>query len=305
MPQAMRFVEDFSESQAGFYGWRGNQEGAKQLEYLPNEDGGAVLSRSPWWIDYNHAPAPNGKGAGAGYLHMVYTYHLRGDSMGESYAEHGVGPGAAENTNAFIKGKYPTDWRNAQLTVRLRGEVERTNGVSLCLLIQSVVDGICSGYILTSQPIPITPQYSETTITCFNDPSKWTPLGSRHDRTQTYGVTPFKDVLSDINVNILLIFFPLDVQPVAALWPPQLAERSAGGSVTSHGLHLPPGGRDPIRERNRGQYTAEESTLPGGAHYLRPERDYPVWRNKLPDGYVLLSRFELNFPAGVAAAAKL
>jgi hypothetical protein len=300
MPPARCFVEDFSESQAGFYGWRGNQEGAKALEYLPDEDGGAVLSRSPWWIDYNHAPAPSGQGAGAGYLHMVYTYHLAG-APAESYAEFGGGAGGAEHTNAFIHGGHPTDWRNAQLTVRLRGEVERTNGASLCLLIQSVVDGISSGYILTSQPIPITPEYSETTITCFDDETKWTPLGSRHDRTTTYGVKPFQDVISDINTNILLIFFPLDVQPVAALWPPHLG----GGPATSHGLHLPVGGRDPIRERNRGQYTDEECSLPGGAHYLRPERDYPVWRNRLPDGYVLLSRFEVAFSAAAAAKARL
>ena len=296
-----RFVEDFSESQAGFYGWRGNQEGAKKLEYLPHEDGGAVLSRSPWWIDYNHAP--NDKGAGAGYLHMVYTFQLRGESMGESYAEYGGGPGGNEHTNAFVRDRYPTDWRDAKLTVRLRGEVQQTNGASLCLLIQSVVDGICSGYILASQPIPITAEYSETTITCFDDESKWTALGSRHDRTATYGVKPFQDVISDINTNILLIFFPLDVQPVAALWPPHLAERGVGGSATSHGLHLPTGGRDPIRERGRGQYTEQESLLRGGAHYLRPERDYPVWRGRLPDGYVLLSRFELSFPPTVAAKA--
>ena len=29
-----------------------------------------------------------------------------------------------------------------------------------------MVDGICSGYILTGQPIPVTPDYTETTITC-------------------------------------------------------------------------------------------------------------------------------------------
>lgn len=45
---ARAFVEEFATNASGMYGWVGNQEGPKPLEYLPNEDGGAVLSRSPW-----------------------------------------------------------------------------------------------------------------------------------------------------------------------------------------------------------------------------------------------------------------
>ena len=88
------------------------------------------------------------KGAGAGYLHMVYTFNLRGP-VSELYAEVGGGPGGGEHTNEFIRSGHSTDWRGAKVTVKLRGEVENTNGASLCLLIQAVVDGICSGYILT------------------------------------------------------------------------------------------------------------------------------------------------------------
>ena len=92
------FAEDFSTDQAGMYGWVGNQEGPKPLDYLPHEDGGAVLSRSPWWIDYNHAPNPIG--LGAGYLHMVYSYSTTGP-IPELYAEVGGGRGGGEHTNAF------------------------------------------------------------------------------------------------------------------------------------------------------------------------------------------------------------
>ena len=34
---------------------------------------------------------------------------------------------------------------------------------------------------------------------------QWTCLGSRHDRSDFYGRTPLKTVLSDVNANILLV----------------------------------------------------------------------------------------------------
>ncbi|MEC9008664.1 MAG: hypothetical protein VX877_05335, partial [Planctomycetota bacterium] len=35
--------------------------------------------------------------------------------------------------------------------------------------------------------------------------------------------------------------------------------------------------------------------LDGDPHLLRPERDYPVWRHRLPEGYVTLDSVEINF----------
>jgi len=32
-------------------------------------------------------------------------------------------------------------------------------------------------------------------------------------------------------------------------------------------------------------------------HVLRPERDYPVWRSRLPEGYVMLDEVRIDFPA--------
>ncbi|MFP6765282.1 MAG: hypothetical protein VB858_16760, partial [Planctomycetaceae bacterium] len=31
-------------------------------------------------------------------------------------------------------------------------------------------------------------------------------------------------------------------------------------------------------------------------HALRPERDYPVWRSRLPEGYVMLDEVRIDFP---------
>ncbi len=31
-------------------------------------------------------------------------------------------------------------------------------------------------------------------------------------------------------------------------------------------------------------------------HELRPERDYPVWRSRLPEGYMVLDEVRIDFP---------
>jgi len=36
--------------------------------------------------------------------------------------------------------------------------------------------------------------------------------------------------------------------------------------------------------------------IDGDPHLLRPERDYPVWRHKLPEGYVALDEIRIEFP---------
>ena len=35
--------------------------------------------------------------------------------------------------------------------------------------------------------------------------------------------------------------------------------------------------------------------LAGDPHLLRPERDYPVWRSRLPEGYMLLDEVRIEF----------
>jgi hypothetical protein len=227
------YIETFDDGPGGWFGWTNNALGPKALEV---RDGHAT-SRSPWWIDYNHAPP------GAGYLHLPYMLYTRGKA-GEHMRE-------VAGENRFSRDGYPTDFTNAKLTLRLRGEVE-ARGAQLVLLIQAVQNEICSGWLLTGQPFRVTADWSEQTVTAVPDEKQWTCLGSRHDRTDTYGRIDFKTILRDVNTDILLVFFPLDVVPMGP--------------------------------------------LAGDPHILRPERDYPVWRSRLPEGYIQLDEVRIAFP---------
>lgn len=228
----MRYIEGFDEGPGGWYGWISNAAGPKPLEIRDS----CALSRSPWWIDYNHAPP------GAGYLHLLYMLNT-GGRPGEHQRE-------VEGENRFIKGGYPTDFTDARFSLRLKGELE-AKGAQLVLLCQAVQDGICSGWLLTGQPFRVTSEWSEQTATLTPDPAQWTCLGSRHDRADYYGVIELARVLRQVNTDILLVLHPLDVAPMGP--------------------------------------------LEGDPHRLRPERDYPVWRGRLPEGYVLLDEVGIDF----------
>lgn len=237
----MKYVETFDDGPGGWYGWISNAAGPKPLEIRDS----CAISRSPWWIDYNHAPP------GAGYLHLLYMLNTAGKA-GEHQRE-------VQGENRFIRGGYPTDFTHARITLRLRGQVE-AKGAQLLLLCQAVQGGICSGWLLTGQPIRVTPDWSEQTVIAVPDPAQWTCLGSRHDRTDFYGEIPLPVVLGDVNTDILLVLHPLDVAPMGP--------------------------------------------LDGDPHRLRPEKDYPVWRWRLPEGYVWLDEVRIVYPAfsGIAFA---
>lgn len=226
------YVETFEDGPGGWYGWINNAAGPKVLEYAD----GRLTSRSPWWIDYNHAPP------GAGYMHMVFSLSTVGP-QGESYKETG-------GLNRYIAAGLPTDFTGAKITIRLRGEL-LARSAEFMLLLQGNVDGIVSGQLRTGEPFKVTEDWSTQTITLDPDERGWTPLGARHDRVDMYGVKPLKKVLSNVNVNIMLVLFPLVVEPMGPL------------------------DADP--------------------HIMRPERDYPVWRSKLPEGYVTMDRIEIQF----------
>ncbi len=227
------YRETFDNGTGGWFGWISNAAGPKTLE---NRDS-YVVSRSPWWIDYNHAPP------GAGYIHLLYMLLTRGP-FGEHQRE-------VSGENHFVSGGFSTDFTNAKVTLRLRGELVE-QGAKLTLLVQSVQDGICSGWMLTGQPFEVTPDWSEQTVTAVPDASQWTSLNSRHDRTEFYGEIPLPRVLSKVNTNILLVLYPLDIAPMG-----------------------------PIND---------------SPHRLRPEKDYPVWRHRLPEGYVQLDEVRIEFP---------
>jgi hypothetical protein len=194
------YLEDFNDGPGGWIGWIDNLKGPKRLEIRD----GAAVSRSPWWIDYNHAPP------GAGYLHLLYILLTAGGGAAtELYME-------TAGLNHFINDGYPTDFTNAKLMFRLRGELLSRNA-ELLLLVQASRQGITSGWLLTGQPIKVSGGWTDQVITAVPDPAQWTCLGSRHDRTRSYGTIPLADVLSDVNVDIMLVFFPLDVQPMGPI----------------------------------------------------------------------------------------
>jgi hypothetical protein len=226
------YVETFDQTPGGWYGWISNAGGPRALE--PRDS--YVTSRSPWWIDYNHAPP------GAGYLHLPFMLNTRGKA-GEHHRE-------VAGENKFIAGGFPTDFTDAKVTLRLRGELEE-RGSKLVLLIQAVQGGICSGWLLTGQPFTVTPEFTEQTVTAAPDESQWTCLGSRHDRADFYGKIDLKTVLRDVNTNILLVLFPLNIAPMGK--------------------------------------------LKGDPHKLRPEKDYPVWRSRLPEGFIELDEVRIAF----------
>ena len=226
------YHETFDNGPGGWYGWISNSEGPKALGHVD----GTVISRSPWWIDYNHAPP------GAGYMHLLFML----DTLG--------GPSERKRTvagdNHFVQQGFSTNFVDAELTFRLKGELI-SHDTQLLLLCQGVHEGICSGWLLTGQPITVTDDWTESTLNTRLDADQWTCLGSRHDRTDSYGVKPLERVLSDVNVNIMLVLFPLDVAPMGP--------------------------------------------LEGAPHLLRPERDFPVWRHRLPEGYVTLDEVRIEF----------
>lgn len=195
---ARSYVEDFDEGPGG---WMRVVDNFSMPAALPIRSG-AVRCRGPWWVDYNHAPP------GGGYLQLLMAMATRG-AAGEALRE-------VAGTNRFIAGGFPTDFTNARVALRVRGELE-TAGTGLHLLLQGAGNGICSGWVLSGQPIAVTPAFTETVLRCAPDQTQWTSLGSRHDRTDMYGERPFLDVLRDVNVNMHIVMFPVKPRPMGPI----------------------------------------------------------------------------------------
>jgi len=189
------YTETFDDGPGGWHGWQNNYDGDRPLEIRD----GCVISRSPWWIDYNHAPP------GAGYMHLLFILN----TLGAPSERHRMVAGE----NRFIQGGFGTDFTNARLTLRLKGEL-LDKGTQLFLLCQGNRGGICSGWLLTGQPISVTEQWSEQTIQATTDEGQWTCLGSRHDRVDQYGRDSLPNILADVNADILLVLFPLQIAPM-------------------------------------------------------------------------------------------
>jgi hypothetical protein len=192
------YVETFDQGAGGWFGYISNSAGPKSLELSR----GVAISRSPWWIDYNHAPP------GAGYLHMVFCLETKGPE-GEHLLD-------TAGRSRFIAGGYPTNFSNARVTLRLRGELE-LRGAELVLLIQGNVEGRTTGWLLTGKPFPVTRDWSELFVTVEANPANWKCLGSRNGRSDMYGTTELSRILTNVNVNIMLVLFPLTIAPMGTI----------------------------------------------------------------------------------------
>ena len=193
-----RYLEDFDQGPGG---WMRVVDNFSPPAALPIKDG-VVRCQGPWWVDYNHAPP------GGGYLQLLMCLATHGPS-GESVRD-------AAGPNRFIADGYPTDFTNARITLRTRGELEAA-GTNLHLLIQGSRDGICSGWVLSGQSFAIGTEWTDTTVTAKPDPAQWTSIGSRHDRTDTYGEKPLLDILGRVDINIHLIMFPVKPRPMGPI----------------------------------------------------------------------------------------
>jgi hypothetical protein len=194
-----QYVESFDAKGNGWIGWHGNGFGARALEITH----GYAISRSPWWVDYNHAPP------GAGYLHLHYVLHTTVNQNTHRFEQ-------ISGLNRFIEGGFPLDFRGARVSVRLRGQMKE-HGAQLMFLAQADVGTSRVNHVLHAQPIQITSDWSTQTITLEPDDAQWTCLGSRQDRTATYSQSPIEPVLADLNVDIILVHFPLDIRPTGPM----------------------------------------------------------------------------------------
>lgn len=162
---------------------------------------GALVSRSPWGIDANHAPP------GGGYLHLLFIlYTAPQPNPGPRY-----GPLMADNR--FISGGYPRDFRNARVTARLKGSVD-LQGAELRLHCQARVGDRAVNFVLASQPFVATADWSQQTVTLVPDPAQWLCLGARHDLQDVYAWDEIDTVLRDVNIDIIFLLHPLHVVPV-------------------------------------------------------------------------------------------
>jgi hypothetical protein len=185
------YVEDFSAGAGGWGGWRRQGENVP----LAIEDG-VLRIDGPWGVDAYHAPP------GGGYLALLAYLHTGDDTYVPDYAR----------PNHFLERGHSTDLRGARFTVRMRGDL-RLRGASVVLLAQSEVGDVIANWVLTAQPLTVTPDWSEQTLTLDPDLAQWRCLGTRHDIAD-YGYAPIDDVLADVNVDLILVLYPLTVVPL-------------------------------------------------------------------------------------------
>jgi hypothetical protein len=287
MGSAREYLEDFTSGPGGWATWglwpedaeeppppSGNP-GAGSLE-LELKSGGGFVSRSPWWVDYNHAPPGQPSYPGVvvkgSYLHL-----LAGLVTAPQPACATFGAAAEASPNNFAAAGFPTDFTNAVVTVRVKGQLD-ARGSRLGLLAQapnenqSTTAQMLNVNSVMPFPSEITPDWQEQSITLRPDDKLWQCLGSRVDRMAgqpnninpavAYGSGPARELLASLTGNIILVLFDLDVQPA-------------------------PGESVPASE----------------VHTLRAGLDYSVDHDKLPAGSIEVDWVRIKFALGVAESA--
>lgn len=122
----------------------------------------------------------------------------------------------AGGVNHFIERGFPTDFTNACITLHAKGEL-KNRGSQLVFLVQTTMDGLTSGWALTASPFIVSEDWTEQTIVAAPEPSQWTCLGSRQDRSRFYGWIDLRRALQHVNANIMLVLFPLEVVPMGPI----------------------------------------------------------------------------------------
>jgi hypothetical protein len=201
-PQATRpplrrtYIETFDRGPGGWY--------ADRYFSLPVWDGVAYCY-SPWWLDANHAPP------GAGYLHLLLWL----DTNKSNYeGKEDIIKSMPYVGNRFAEGGYSRDFTNVRLTVRMRGEAD-LKGAQILILVQAKTAKTTPNMVLSGQPLKLTKDWSEQTVTLKPDPKEWTCLGSRHDMTDEYGCDDIATVLKDVNEDIIFVLFPVKAVPAS------------------------------------------------------------------------------------------
>jgi hypothetical protein len=248
------YIETFDTGNGGWFAWRPAAEMPSPSEgstIPPLIRNGAYVTQSPWWVDSNHAPP------GAGYLHLL--------AFLPTNPAH---PRPFDSPNIFIDEAYSTDLRDARMTLRLRGDVD-LRGAELLLLAQATVPGGTANLVLTDQPFTVTPDWSEQSVTLTTNQAHWTCLGARHDLVGYYCCSEPADVLRDVDVDLILVLFPLEIVPTEPVAD----------------IHL-----------GRPHHSITQPALRSGNRPLDP--GYEVDWNYLPRGQIEFDTIRIDYPDG-------
>jgi hypothetical protein len=194
------YVETFDNGPGGWCAWGTGS-------HCPELKDGVMITRSPWRVDPNHS-AP-----GAGYLHLLAYLYTHPRYFGAEFA-------AQVGGNRFLTENKDRDLTDARVTIRLRGEVE-LKGAQLTLWIQADIGNSRPNFVLTGQALEVTREWSEQTLVLSDDPTQWTCAGGRHDRLDLYTLGDVREALRDVNCDLIIVLFPLEVVPLGV----PLAER--------------------------------------------------------------------------------